>query len=52
LSTAAQASPLAILTEYTAKFGVPVVGNRIFLSIIALTLGFASGAFVTSQVVA
>lgn len=51
LSSAAQASPLAILTEYTAKFGVPVVGNRIFLSLVCINLGFESGALVTSAVV-
>jgi len=52
LSTAAQASPIVILSEYTAKFGVPVVGNRIFLTFVALSLGFESGPFITSQVVA
>jgi hypothetical protein len=52
LSAAAAASPLVALTEYTAKFGVPIVGNRIFLSCVAITLGFESGAFIMSQVVA
>jgi hypothetical protein len=52
LSTAAQASPLVALTEYTAKFGVPVVGNRVFFSLVTISLGFQSGPFVTSQVVA
>jgi len=52
LSTAAQASPLVALTEYTAKFGVPIVGNRIFFSFVTLTLGFESGPFVTSAVCA
>jgi hypothetical protein len=52
LSTAAQASPLVALTEYTAKFGVPVVGNRVFFSFVTIALGFQSGPFVTSQVVA
>jgi hypothetical protein len=52
LSAAAAASPLVALTEYTAKFGVPVTGNRIFFSFAALTLGFESGPFVTSQLVA
>jgi hypothetical protein len=52
LSAAAAASPLVALTEYTAKFGVPIVGNRIFLSCVAITLGFESGAFILSQVVA
>jgi hypothetical protein len=52
ISTAAQASPLVILAEYTAKFGVPVTGNRIFLSLVAISLGFESGALITSAVVA
>jgi len=52
LSTAAQASPLIALSEYTAKFGVPVLGNRIFFSLVTLTLGFESGALITSAVVA
>jgi len=52
LSAAAGASPLVCLTEYTAKFGVPVTGNRIFFSFTALSLGFESGPFVTTQLVA
>jgi len=52
LSAAAAATPLVALTEYTAKFGVPVVGNRIFFSLIAINLGFQSGPFITSAVVA
>lgn len=51
LSAAAAASPIVCLTEYTAKFGVPVVGNRIFFSLVALSLGFESGPFALSQVV-
>jgi len=52
ITAAAAASPLVILPEYTARFGVPVLGNRIFISCIAYSLGFASGPFTTSQVVA
>jgi len=52
LSAVAGASTLVALTEYTAKFGVPVVGNRIFFSLIAISLGFQSGPHVTSAVVA
>lgn len=51
LGAAATASPLVILTEYTAKFGVPVLGNRIFLSLVVISLGFESGALITSAVV-
>lgn len=49
---AATASPLVILTPYTAKFGVPVVGNRIFVSLSVSVSGFVSGPLITSQVVA
>jgi len=52
VSTAAQASPLVALTEYTAKFGVPVAGSKIFLSLVTVTLGFESGPFLTSIIVA
>ena len=52
VSTAAQASPMVILSEYTARFGVPVVSNRIFLSLVTMNGGFCSGPLVTSAVVA
>jgi hypothetical protein len=52
VSAAAGASPLVVLSEYTAKFGVPIVGNRIFISAISVNLGFESGPFITSAVVA
>ena len=52
LSAAAGASPRVITTDYTAKVGLPVVGNRIFLSLVAINLGFESGPFAMSQVVA
>ena len=52
LTAAAAASPFVILTEYTAKFGVPIVGNRIFVSLVSVNLGFESGPFLTSAVVA
>ena len=51
ISAAAGASPLVALTPYSAKFGAPVTGNRIFFSFVALSLGFESGPFVTSQIV-
>lgn len=51
-SAAAGASPLAILAEYTARCGVPVVGNRIFLELRRYSAGFLSGPLFTSQVVA
>jgi len=52
LSAAAAASPVVALSEYTAKFGVPIVGNRIFFSLVCINLGFESGPLVTSAVVA
>lgn len=52
VSAVAAATPLVALTEYTAKFGVPVVGNRIFFSLVAVSLGFASGPLTTSALVA
>jgi hypothetical protein len=51
ISAAAGASPLVELTPYSAKFGAPVTGNRIFFSFVAISLGFESGPFVTSQIV-
>lgn len=52
VTAAAAASPANILAAYTAKFGVPVVGNRIFTSLITHQLGFAGSPFNVSQVVA
>lgn len=52
ISAAAAASPLNILAAYTAKFGVPVVGNRIFYSFETYQGGFKGNPFAVSQVVA
>jgi hypothetical protein len=52
VSAAAAASPANILAAYTAKFGVPVTGNRVGLSLAIYNSGFLSGPFVISQVVA
>jgi hypothetical protein len=52
VSAAAAASPTDILAAYTAKFGVPIVGNRVFLSMRTYSLGFLSGPLTTSAVVA
>lgn len=51
VSAAAAASPLDIFAAYSAKFGAPVVGNRIFVSAVTTIGGFQSGAFITSAVV-
>ena len=50
-SAAAGASPLNLLASYSAKFGAPVIGNRIFVSCVTSIGGFESGALITSVVV-
>lgn len=50
-SAAAAASPANVLSAYTAKFGVPVLGNRIFVSLVVVVGGFESGPLMTSAVV-
>lgn len=52
VSAAAAASPLNLLAAYTAKFGVPVTGNRIFFSLELYELGFKSKPLLVSQLVA
>jgi hypothetical protein len=52
VSAAAAASPANIYAAYVAKFGLPVVGNRIFLSLVVYSGGFESGSLVTSAIVA
>lgn len=52
VTAAAAASPHNALTAYTAKFGVPVVGNRLFLSLQLYKGGFLGSPFNVSQVVA
>lgn len=52
VSAAAAASPANVFAAYSAKFGVPVVGNRIFLALQRYLGGFLSGPLYTSAVVA
>lgn len=52
VTAAAAATPVNILAAYTAKFGVPVVGNRVFLALVSYSAGFLSGPLSTSAVVA
>jgi hypothetical protein len=52
VSAAAAASPANVLAAYTAKFGVPVVGTRIFVSVVRYSLGFTSLPLGVNQVVA
>lgn len=51
-SAAAAASPANILAAYTARFGAPVVGNKIFFSFQVYTGGFLSAPYNTSVTVA
>lgn len=47
----AAASPHNLLGNYTAKFGIPVVGNRIFFSLATQEAGFQGSPFNVSQLV-
>lgn len=51
VTAAAAASPANILTNYTAKFGVPVSGNKIFVSASTTIDGFESIPLIVGQVV-
>lgn len=51
-SAAAAASPANVYAAYVARFGVPVVGNRIFVQLRTYLGGFLSGPLTTSAVVA
>lgn len=52
VTAAAAASPSNILAAYTARFGVPVTGNRLFLSLQTYQGGFKGSPFNISQVIA
>lgn len=52
VSAAAAASPANPYAAYVARFGVPIVGNRIFFAFRVYLGGFLSGPLTTSQVVA
>lgn len=52
VTAAAAASPANILALYTSRFGVPVTGNRLFLSLQTYQGGFKGSPFNISQVVA
>jgi hypothetical protein len=51
VGAAAGVSPLSVLTEYTARFGTPVLGNRIFWSLQIYDAGFLSAPQTGSTVV-
>jgi hypothetical protein len=52
VSAAAAASPAVLTAAYTARFGVPIVGNRIFMAFRLYNGGFLGGPLTMSQVVA
>lgn len=52
VSAAAAASPANVYAAYVARFGVPVVTNRIFITLVQYLGGFLGAPFYTSQVVA
>lgn len=52
VTAAAAASPHNLLAAYTAKFGAPVTGNRIFTHLETYEGGFKGQPFAVSQVVA
>lgn len=52
VTAAAAASPHNLLAAYTARLGVPVAGNRIFMSLAVYEGGFIGAPFGVSQVVA
>lgn len=52
VTAAAAASPANILSAYSAIFGTPVTGNRIFLSVQLYLTGFLGAPFAINQVVA
>jgi len=52
VTAAAAASPMDVFTAYEARFGTPVVGNRIFYNLTLYNGGFKGSPFGLSQVVA
>lgn len=51
VSADAGASPINIMAAYTARLGIPVAGNKIFLSIHTHQDGFLSAALSVAQIV-
>ncbi len=52
VSAAAAASPANVFAAYQARFGTPVVGNRVFVTLQRYLAGFTSGPLSLSAVVA
>jgi hypothetical protein len=51
VSAAAAASPANVLASYSARFGAPVTGNKIFFAFHTSVGGFRSGPLMTSHLV-
>ena len=51
VTAAAAASPANIFAAYSARFGTPVVGNKVFLALHTYLGGFRSGPVSTSKVI-
>jgi len=52
VSAAAAASPANIFTAYQARMGTPVVGNKVFISLVLYLAGFVGAPLQTAAVVA
>lgn len=52
VTAAAAASPTNLLAAYTARFGAPITGNRIFLAGVTYFTGYLSQPLLVNQVVA
>lgn len=52
VSAAAAASPLNVFTAYQARQGTPVVGNKVFLSLLLYNGGFLGAPFLVAAIVA
>jgi hypothetical protein len=52
VTPAAAVSPLNILAAYTARFGAPITGNRVFCAVQTYFGGFLAQPLLVSQVVA
>lgn len=52
VTAAAAASPANIFTAYSARFGAPVTGNVVFISLQTYQGGFLSGPLMTRTVIA
>lgn len=52
VTAAAAASPVNVFTAYAARFGAPVVGQKIFVSVATYQTGFVGTPIVSSVIVA